>query len=255
MGTGNFNSNQQRQPTETAQHQEEDIGPTLDLEHSCDEESDEEDRIPSDLSIEHHPRRSCEYTHFYRIRWRFNKHCSEATSNAATEDDSKWMISGICKTVQLAKQINPAQLSDIRLPLLNDVYIFDRNFGSSISKYFSTKIHTVTKPTLFFDTYLPTRDRNCYEWCMNIEASPKLYRMTNASKVKLFKNLDQMSLLPNVITHKMCLKEVASETASKIETIVLHSYSNLKCPASIPPLNWLSNDGAVLSRVSKKQKK
>ena len=124
------------------------------------------------------------------------------------------MISGICisdlclslknKTVQLAKQINPAQLSDIRLLLLNDFHIFERNFGLSVSKYFSTKIHTIIEPILFFDTYLPTRDRNCYEWCMNIETSFKLYRMTNASKVKLlfYRNVAQaFSCILNIYLH------------------------------------------------------
>lgn len=74
----------------------------------------------------------------------------------------------------LAKHINPAQLSDVRLLILNDAYIFDRNFASSVSKYFSTKSHITLKPTLSFDAYLPTRGLNCYDWCMSIEASPSV---------------------------------------------------------------------------------
>jgi hypothetical protein len=85
--------------------------------------------------------------------------------------------------------------------------------------------------------------------------SPKLYRIINTSKIKLFKNLDQMSLLPNVITHLLCLKKVASETATKIETAALYSYSNLKRSASNPPVNWLSSENVILSRTPKKQKK
>ncbi|MEG2254765.1 MAG: hypothetical protein RSC33_05515, partial [Vagococcus sp.] len=38
--------------------------------------------------------------------------------------------------------------------------------------------------------------------------SPKLYRLINGSKVKLFKNIDQISLLPNVITYLLWLKEI-----------------------------------------------
>jgi hypothetical protein len=30
------------------------------------------------------------------------------------------------------------------------------------------KVHTMLKPTLSFDTYLPTGGFNCYDWCMNI---------------------------------------------------------------------------------------
>lgn len=85
--------------------------------------------------------------------------------------------------------------------------------------------------------------------------SPKLYRIINASKIKLFKNLDQISLLPNVIKHLLCLKEVASETANKIETTSLYSYSKLKRPAPNPPVSWLSSENVILSRIPKKQKK
>lgn len=66
--------------------------------------------------------------------------------------------------------------------------------------------------------------------------SPKLYRITNMSKIKLFKNLNQMSLLPNVIKHLLCLKEVALKTSAKIEAVSLYSHSNLKRPASNPPV-------------------
>ncbi|KAG2203921.1 hypothetical protein INT47_007504 [Mucor saturninus] len=85
--------------------------------------------------------------------------------------------------------------------------------------------------------------------------SPKLYRTINASKVKLFKNADQMSLPPKVIKHLLCLKEIALETAVKVETASLYSHSNLKRPAPNPPVNWLSSRNAVLSRNPKKQKK
>ncbi|KAI7895631.1 uncharacterized protein EV154DRAFT_457252 [Mucor mucedo] len=84
--------------------------------------------------------------------------------------------------------------------------------------------------------------------------SPKLYRSVNASKIKLFKDADQMSLLPNLIKHLLCLKEIALETAAKIETASLFSYSNLKRPASNPPVNWISSGNAVLSRTPKKTK-
>lgn len=85
--------------------------------------------------------------------------------------------------------------------------------------------------------------------------SPKLYRMANVSKIKLFKNLDQIYLLPSVITHLLYLKTVASQTASKIETAVLSKYNNLKRPVPIPPLDWLSNESVTVSRIPEKQKK
>lgn len=72
----------------------------------------------------------------------------------------------------MAESIDPSRLCDIRLLALNDVYKFDRDFSTSVSKYFSTKVHTILKPTLSFDAYLPTRDLNCYDWCMDIEVPP-----------------------------------------------------------------------------------
>lgn len=71
---------------------------------------------------------------------------------------------------------------------------------------------------------------------------------------KLFKSLDQISLLPSVITHLLCLKNVASKTATKVETASLYSYNNLKRPAPNPPEEWLSSVKAVLSRLPKKTK-
>ncbi|KAI8090102.1 uncharacterized protein B0P05DRAFT_529336 [Gilbertella persicaria] len=46
-------------------------------------------------------------------------------------------------------------------------------------------------------------------------SSPKLQKMINTSKVKLFKNLDRTSILPDAISHMLCLKEVASENRHK----------------------------------------
>lgn len=138
---------QQRQLTEAAQHQEEDSEPTPDSAHPYDEEEeeedDEEDRIPSDLSIEHHPRRTCQYT------LTFTESDKDPINTEAATDDSKMILNDTCisdlcfnlknTTAQLAKHTNPQQLSDVRLLVLNDVYIFDRNFASSVSKYFSTE--------------------------------------------------------------------------------------------------------------------
>lgn len=86
-------------------------------------------------------------------------------------------------------------------------------------------------------------------------ASPQVYRMINVTKVKLFVNLSQISLLPRLIAHLMRLKNIALETALKIETAVVSSFNTLKRPSPSPPLNWLSNDSYVLSRSTKKQKK
>ncbi|EPB81353.1 hypothetical protein HMPREF1544_11927 [Mucor circinelloides 1006PhL] len=80
--------------------------------------------------------------------------------------------------------------------------------------------------------------------------SPKLYRMGRVSRIKRFKNLDQISLFPSVISHLLHLKAVTV----KVETAVLSGCNNLKCPTHDPPLNWLSNNRATVSRIPKKNK-
>lgn len=104
-------------------------------------------------------------------------------------------------------------------------------------------------------SYANWRISNAWANSQKRHLAPKaLYQMANVSKIKLFKNLDQISLLPSVITLLLYLKTVASQTASKIEATVLSKYDNLKRPAPIPPVNWLSNSSVTISRISKKQK-
>ena len=143
------------------------------MEHSRDEESEEEDKIPSDLSIHHHPYRTCEYTLAFTDEEKEEEGEGDETDFENTSDESEWMLDGVSisdlcfdlknTTLKLTKYTDPAQLSDIRLLALNDIYIFDRDSTSSVSKYFPTKVHTMLKPTLSFDTYLPTRGLNCYD--------------------------------------------------------------------------------------------
>ncbi|CEI93008.1 hypothetical protein RMCBS344292_07253 [Rhizopus microsporus] len=142
---------------------------------------EEEDKIPSDLSIDHHPHRTCEYNFTFG-----NSDEKEEEENADefenTSDESEWMVDSTCisdlcsalknVTLELAKRRDPAQLSDIRLLVLNNIYKLDRDFASSVSKYFSSKVHTLLKPILSFDVYLPTKGLNCYDWCVKIEVSP-----------------------------------------------------------------------------------
>ncbi|KAG2233771.1 hypothetical protein BDF21DRAFT_449854 [Thamnidium elegans] len=112
-------------------------------------------------------------------------------------------------------------------------------------------INGVSKPEIYG---IHCEGENVYTYTMSLP-SPKLYRLTNASSIKLFKSLDQISLLPSVITNLLCLKNVVLKTATKVETASLSSYSNLKRPAPNPPVDCLSSEKAILSCVPKKQKK
>ncbi|CEP12730.1 hypothetical protein [Parasitella parasitica] len=174
-GTGSINVNQP-QSTEIIIHQEEEreSGPTLNSVDPYDEENDEEDEIPSDLSINHHSQRTCEYTLTFT-------NSDEEKEEKENTSESEWMLDGVCISdlcfslknacLKLAERTDPAQFSDTRLLALNDIYMFDSNSAFSVSKYFPTKVHTLLTPTLSFDAYSLTEGLNCYRWCVNIEVS------------------------------------------------------------------------------------
>lgn len=188
-GSGTFNFNRRQQLAERSQQQKEDVEP------SDEETSDEENKIPSNLSIDYHPYRTCEYN--LKIVDSDEKEeeegdvgdGNEERNSTRSEKTSKWMLNYICisdsclgfkeASLNLAKSINPSQLSDIRLLALNDIYKFDRDFSSSVSKYFSTKVHTMLKPTLSFNAYLSTIGLNCYVWCLDIKVSPPVDYITS----------------------------------------------------------------------------
>ncbi|KAI8077166.1 hypothetical protein BDF21DRAFT_385062 [Thamnidium elegans] len=79
--------------------------------------------------------------------------------------------------------------------------------------------------------------------------------MINVARINIFNNIDQISLFPRLLSHLICLKNVALETAAKAEDTVVAGCSTLKPPAPCLPEYWLSDDSCVLIRATKKQKK
>jgi hypothetical protein len=69
-------------------------------------------------------------------------------------------------------QFNSAQLSDSRLLVLNDIYLFNKTPALSVSKYFTVATHDTIKSVLSFEAYFSPRGIQYYDWCMNTEASP-----------------------------------------------------------------------------------
>ncbi|KAI9261772.1 hypothetical protein EDC94DRAFT_608837 [Helicostylum pulchrum] len=173
-GPVSINSNQQSQPSPKQKYRSNDDN------SETSKVQETEDKIPSDLSIGHYPHRTCDYNP--ALVNSDEKEGENAYEFESTSVESKWIvdntcISDLCSTIknvtlELAKCRDPAKLSDIHLLVLNGIYKFDRNFTSSVSKYFSSKVHTLLKPILSFDAYLPTKGLNCYDWCMDIEVSP-----------------------------------------------------------------------------------
>ncbi|KAI9473812.1 MAG: hypothetical protein EXX96DRAFT_621443 [Benjaminiella poitrasii] len=368
--------------------------------------SDEsETRIPSDLSIDHHPRRTNDYFLSFQEG---STQLEEDPLEKDSANNSKWILNNQCisdlcfelknTTLQITKQYKPAQLSDSRLLVLNDIYLFDKNLALSVSiqcydwcmnieasppsdwlsslklcgkimtdacesnnlldihtaqvlihvlpifingppdySIEDSYVHNFLSPLLAAvfgsdsllhmkwangqlknndsKVYKPdflvynlsgsvkhvvvvsefkAADQNSYvesdlvklakqmrltmnelvlsgvvepkvcgihcegnslhTYVMDL-ISPKVYRMISVAKLKLFGDLAQITCLPSILTHLMCLKNIAHESALKIETAVVSTCANLKRPAPCPPLYWLSKDFFVLSRATKKLKK
>lgn len=68
-------------------------------------------------------------------------------------------------------------------------------------------------------------------------AAPKLYRMICIANVKVFKNIDQISFLPEILSHLLCLHKICVEIA------IISGCSTLKRPATCPPLYWKETIG------------
>lgn len=68
--------------------------------------------------------------------------------------------------------VNPTQSPDICPLGLNVIYLFDKNYASSISKYFTAAVHSALKPSLLIETYYAERGIRCNDWCLSIKESP-----------------------------------------------------------------------------------
>ncbi|KAG0735791.1 hypothetical protein G6F16_012547 [Rhizopus arrhizus] len=172
------------------------------------------------------------------MKWA-NGQVNNDNNNSFKPDFLVYNLSGSVKCIALIAEFKPTEQNSY---VESDLVKLAKQMKAILNKLITSG---VIKPKV---CGIHCEGENVHTYVIALPSS-KLYRMTNASKVKLFKNLNQISLLPNIITHMLRLKGVASETA------VHYSYSNLKRSVPLSPLNWLSNDNVVLSRVPKRQKK
>ncbi|KAL7310985.1 hypothetical protein PS15m_008809 [Mucor circinelloides] len=177
------------------------------------------------------------------MKWA-NGQLSRNNNVAFKPDFSVYNIFGSAKCVVLIAEFKPTEKNS---NVESDLVKLSKQVKETLNKFI---INGVTKPKV---CGIQCEGENVQTFVMYIP-SPKLYRIINISKIKLFKSLDQRSLLPNVIKHLLCLKEVALETATKIEAASLYSHSNLKRPAANPPVNWLSSGDVILSRTPKNKR-
>ncbi|CEG69476.1 hypothetical protein RMATCC62417_05543 [Rhizopus microsporus] len=85
--------------------------------------------------------------------------------------------------------------------------------------------------------------------------SPKLYRMVKASKVKLFRNVEELYFLPHIVTSTVQLKNIALETTMKVESSITEAAENNHRNSPMPPTTWLSFESCRLCRKRKRKRK
>lgn len=56
--------------------------------------------------------------------------------------------------------------------MLNGIYLFHKNYASSVSKYFTIAVHNALKPLILFKAYYSKSGTLYYDWRMSIEESP-----------------------------------------------------------------------------------
>lgn len=179
-----------------------------------------------------------------KIKWA-NGQLTRNNNVAFKPDFVVYNISGSVKCIVLIAEFKPTEQNPY---VESDLVKLAKQMKVILNKLI---INGVTKPKI---CGVRCEGENVHTYVMDLP-SPKLYRIINTSKIKLFKDLNQISLLPNAITQLLCLKEISTETAAKIETASTYSYKHLKRPVSNPPVSWLSSENVFLSRVPKKQKK
>lgn len=181
----------------------------------------------------------------FKMKWA-NGQLTKISGNGAFKPDFLvYNITGSTKCVILIAEFKPTEQSS---SVESDLVKLAKQMKDTMNKLI---MNGVARPKV---CGIHCEGENVQTYVMDLPCA-KLYRMRNLSKIKLFKHIDQISLLPNVLTHLLCLKSIACETAAKVEAATLYSYKHLKRPASNPPTAWLSTENVVLSRIPKKQKK
>ncbi|RCH78030.1 hypothetical protein CU098_000306, partial [Rhizopus stolonifer] len=115
----------------------------------------DDDNFPSDLTVDHHPGRECQY---------FLEH-EEASDNEEVLEEGEWLIGDLSITKKCS-------LSDIRLLAINGIFIFDTDISMSISKYFEFEDHKAIILSLKMNKYRPELCIKAHRWCQEIVDNP-----------------------------------------------------------------------------------
>ncbi|KAG2195880.1 hypothetical protein INT47_002923 [Mucor saturninus] len=151
---------------------EKDVGDEYIYEEDSDgciyeEDDGDNDNIPSDLTIDHHPGRECQYIFDHE------RVSEEASDHEEIAEEDEWVVGDLCvsekcrllkdNTLKLKKY--PGSLSDIRLLAISDIFIFDKDINMSASKYFGLEDHKTIISSLDTTKYRPKIGIRAHQWC------------------------------------------------------------------------------------------
>ncbi|KAG1040106.1 hypothetical protein G6F43_012355 [Rhizopus delemar] len=120
----------------------------------------------------------------------------------------RWLVAGINQNVEAydisqrcfgfkenTKKMkdNPANLSDMRLLALNDIYLFKNNIDASLTRYFELDVHKSILSAWDLNPFLPEPPIKAASWCSQLGIDPPNDFMSCVSRCSGFMNEATMS--------------------------------------------------------------
>lgn len=80
--------------------------------------------------------------------------------------------------------------------------------------------------------------------------APKLYRMVKLCELVMFDTLDQIVSLPAIVSRVSQVKQIAMDTAGKVQTLMSERNTKMKRIRPSHQRSWLSEGGYILRKRS-----
>ncbi|KAG1520862.1 hypothetical protein G6F46_009038 [Rhizopus delemar] len=171
-------------------------------------DGDGESDHSSQHSLNYHRLRVCDY---YFVDGIEGAQQQEETQ----QQQVRWLVAGINQNVETydisqrcfrfkenTKKMkdNPANLSDMRLLALNDIYLFKDNIDASLTRYFRLDVHTSILSAWDLKPFLPEPSIKAASWCSQLGIDPPNDFMSCVSRCSGF--MTEATISKNVVdTH------------------------------------------------------
>lgn len=125
----------------------------------------DDDQIPSDITIEYHGQRTCEH-YLDNIPIEEQPPIEEGAWIVGDQNVSQRRYE--IKKLSIGLQRKAMNMGDLRLLVLNDIYLISNNDDNSITKYFTRSLRDAVLASIDFDMYLPIPPQESQHWCFNV---------------------------------------------------------------------------------------